>query len=149
LKSWSPPQTLVMQLLSSQPPMNVPSAIPTPPSSPDPDSVYSFAQVWTDSLLQIGQGQHDGRSYQDFVALYADLSIVDESGGRDGPFYGGSAFIRMYDETVFFLTPLHKEDPRYVPNHIGFGAMMLPAEANPENYLSFAKANPQFAQKAN
>ena len=142
-KSYIPPQKSSMQ-----PKINIPEQLPTPASTPDPESAYSYAELWTDSLLQVAQGQYDGRTYQDFITLYSDLQVTDEDGISSGPSYGGSTFIRIYDEPFFIITPLLKEDPRAVPGEKDYGAMIAPKGANHYSYLTFAKANPEFIQKA-
>ena len=143
LKSYIPPQKSSMQ-----PKINIPEQLPTPASTPDPESAYSYAELWTDSLLQVAQGQYDGRTYQDFITLYSDLQVTDEDGISSGPSYGGSTFIRIYDEPFFIITALQKEDPRAVPGEKEYGAMIAPKGANHSSYLTFAKANPEFIQKA-
>ena len=147
LRFYTPPQTSPMKIMTSPPPINLPQEIPTPVEPPSPDEVYSYADLWTDSLLQISQGQHDGRSYQDFLALYADLDVTDEAGWGNGPSYGGSAFIRIYDEPLWVITTLSREDSRAVPGTRDYGAITLPAGTNRESYLSFAQDNPGFLQR--
>ena len=70
------------------------------------------------------QGQYYERTYQDFITLYSDLQVTDEDGISDGPSYGESTFIRIYDESFFIITLLQKKDPKAVSEEKKYGVMI-------------------------
>jgi len=110
--------------------------------------IENSGELFTDSIIQMNQGEQDGRKFRDFIFLNAKLVVGWSDGEVPCATFTGSAVMRMYEKPLFMIAPLSPDDPRFHPKLKTHGVGQIPLHISKDHYLSILTKSPQYAQKA-
>jgi hypothetical protein len=104
------------------------------------------AELRSDSLVLMENGEVDGVKYSDWILLDSDFH-VGAMGDMipSGPWFGGSAFIRFYHGHVFALKNLPDSPNRVTPLH-HYGVVHVPRGISPQQFFNYLDHNPAYAK---